>query len=220
MGEPQFHGFDIRGIGPRIKRVPYTTDANGNQVLVTDKDQISDDALGGDAYYLTRAELEIPLGAGARELGLRPSIYVQAGSLFSLTKPLPTTTFPTITDVNGKVTVLPIITPLVDSSGRQLYTVSAEDTTNYGAYTTCSVGYSSVAGGTCAGTSTNAIAQSSTAPFKEVYYGGTAKPRLSVGIGVNWTSPFGPLRIDIAKAILSQPGDDKKLVTFNVGTTF
>ena len=47
-----------------------------------------------------------------------------------------------------------------------------------------------------------------------------AKPRLSVGIGVNWDSPFGPLRIDIAKALLKQEGDDTKLFSFNVGTQF
>ncbi|MEG3092715.1 BamA/TamA family outer membrane protein [Sphingomonas sp. PB1R3] len=38
------------------------------------------------------------------------------------------------------------------------------------------------------------------------------------GTGFNWTSPFAPLRIDLAKAILKQHGDDTKLVTFNVGT--
>ncbi|MCE3520032.1 BamA/TamA family outer membrane protein, partial [Escherichia coli] len=79
LGEPQFRGFDIRGVGPRVTRQAYTTDANGKQVLVTDRNQLVDDALGGTAYYLARAELELPLGAGARELGLRPSIYVQAG---------------------------------------------------------------------------------------------------------------------------------------------
>lgn len=50
--------------------------------------------------------------------------------------------------------------------------------------------------------------------------GNSASPRLSVGVGINWTSPFGPLRIDLAKALLKQPGDDTKLVTFNVGTQF
>ena len=30
------------------------------------------------------------------------------------------------------------------------------------------------------------------------YLGDTLKPRLSVGFGVNWNSPFGPFRIDIA----------------------
>jgi len=220
LGEPQFRGFDIRGIGPRVQRQTFTTDANGKQILVTDRDQIVDDALGGNAYYLVRAELEIPLGAGARELGLRPSIYVQAGSLFSLTKPLPTATFPTITDAAGNVTVLPINTPVVDSAGRQLYLVGSTDTTNAGLPTTCAIGYSSVAGGACAGSSTNTIYQTSITPFKETYYGSSATPRVSVGIGVNWNSPFGPLRIDLAKALVTQKGDDPKLITFNVGTQF
>jgi outer membrane protein insertion porin family len=222
LGEPQFHGFDIRGIGPRIKRASYTTDANGNQVAVTDKDQISDDALGGDAYYLTRAEVEIPLGAGARELGLRPSIYVQAGSLFDLVRPLPTASFPTITGADGKTTVVGLNAPLVNSAGQQLYYYSTTDTAGNAltGSTTCPIGIPTGAGGACAGNANNTLATRPVTPFQETYYGSTATPRVSVGIGVNWTSPFGPLRIDIAKALLSQPGDDKKLVTFNVGTTF
>ena len=56
--------------------------------------------------------------------------------------------------------------------------------------------------------------------FKEVFLGNSPKPRLSIGIGVNWVSPFGPLRIDIAKALLKQKGDDTKFFSFNVGTQF
>ncbi|MDE0877916.1 MAG: outer membrane protein assembly factor BamA [Sphingomonas bacterium] len=220
LGSPQFRGFDIRGVGPRVLRQAYSVDASGNQILVTDRNQIVDDALGGRAYYLGRAELELPLGAGARELGLRPSIYVQAGSLFGITRPLPTATFPTVTDANGNVTVLPITTPLKDAAGNQLYVVGAGDTTNAGLITTCQIGFSTTAGGACAGTSQNTIYSTSIAPFKETFFGGTARPRLTVGIGVDWNSPFGPLRIDVAKAILTQPGDDPKLVTFNVGTQF
>ena len=55
--------------------------------LSTDQNAIVDDALGGRAYYLARAELEIPLGAGVRELGLRPSIYVDVGANFGLRDP-------------------------------------------------------------------------------------------------------------------------------------
>jgi outer membrane protein insertion porin family len=55
---------------------------------------------------------------------------------------------------------------------------------------------------------------------QEDYLGDTMKPRLSVGFGVNWNSPFGPFRIDIAKALIKAPGDDTKLITFNVGTAF
>ena len=47
-----------------------------------------------------------------------------------------------------------------------------------------------------------------------------ASRALSIGIGVNWVSPFGPLRLDLAKALLKQKGDDTKLFSFNVGTSF
>jgi outer membrane protein insertion porin family len=55
---------------------------------------------------------------------------------------------------------------------------------------------------------------------KDFFLGNSPKPRLSIGVGVNWTSPFGPLRLDIAKALLKQEGDDTKLFSFNVGTQF
>ncbi len=221
LGEPQFRGFNIRGVGPRIQRIPYTVDDAGNQVLITDRRQFVDDALGGRALYLGHAELEIPLGAGVRELGIRPSIFMDFGALFGVTRPLPTTTFPTTVDaVTGVVTVLPLIQPIIDSSGRQLYIVGAEDAVNVGLLTTCNSGYSATAGGACAGVSTNVAAQNTIQPFLERFVGDSASPRLTVGIGVNWNSPFGPLRINIAHALLSQFGDNPKLVTFNVGTGF
>jgi outer membrane protein insertion porin family len=58
------------------------------------------------------------------------------------------------------------------------------------------------------------------APFEEFYFGNSAKPRVSIGFGVNWNSPFGPFRIDIAKTLLKEPGDQTKTFTFNVGTQF
>ena len=56
--------------------------------------------------------------------------------------------------------------------------------------------------------------------YKEIFLGNSPKPRVSIGIGVNWISPFGPLRLDLAKAIVKQKGDDTKLFSFNVGTQF
>jgi outer membrane protein insertion porin family len=56
--------------------------------------------------------------------------------------------------------------------------------------------------------------------YKETFLGNSAKPRLSVGVGFNWVSPFGPLRVDVARAILKQDGDDTKFFNFNVGTQF
>lgn len=48
----------------------------------------------------------------------------------------------------------------------------------------------------------------------------TYKPRIAVGLGVSWKSPFGPFRIDISKAIRKQPSDITETFQFNVGTTF
>jgi outer membrane protein insertion porin family len=230
LGEPQFRGFDIRGVGPRVQRFSYTTDASGNQTLITAKDQILDDALGGKAYYLGKAELEIPLGAGAAELGLRPSIFAQFGALFGMTDPGKTITFTQATSSTGQLlfnsdgspTLLPKDNFIKDASGNQYYVVSASDASNAGSLTLCQVGYSTATtpGTGCAGTSINAPYNIPTQPFIERYAGDSAKPRIAIGAGVNWNSPFGPLRIDISKALVTVKGDTPKLFTFNVGTQF
>ncbi len=56
--------------------------------------------------------------------------------------------------------------------------------------------------------------------FTERFFGDSPQPRLSVGIGAAWNSPFGPFRFDLAKALLTQEGDDTQLFQFNVGTQF
>ncbi len=219
LGEPQFRGFDIRGVGPRIQQIAYTGDpTTGTQLLITDKNSIVDDAIGGKAYYLAKAELEIPLGAGAAEMGLRPSVFVMAGSLFRITAPGKTISFDQARDSGGALLYNKDGSPTLLPKPTGFYSVSASDTANAGLTTDCAVGYSATVGGSCVGTSVNAPI--TTAPFFERFVGDSARPRLSIGFGVNWNSPFGPLRIDIAKALLSAKGDDTKLVTFNVGTQF
>lgn len=238
LGEPQFRGFDIRGVGPRVQRFQYDGDPNAEggstQKLITDRDQILDDPLGGKAYYLGKLELEIPLGAGAREMGLRPSIFIQAGALFDVTRPLPTLNFDQKKDSNGNLlynsdgspTLLPIETPaftVINNQQVPLYnnTYTPEgSTTPATRITTCQTGYSDTLGGTCSGTEANTPAVNTQQPFFERYVGDTAKPRISIGVGVNWNSPFGPLRIDVAKTLMTAKGDDTKLFTFNVGTQF
>ncbi len=173
LGEPKIRGFDIRGVGPRVKRFYYNVDGTLN----IDEDQVVDDALGGRAYYLGRAELEIPLGSGARDLGLRPSLFVDAGAVFGVRQP-------ELSDI------------------RYFCTSATGVTSTVGPGATCPTGTTPSAG------------------FKEVFLGDTPKPRVSVGVGVNWNSPFGPFRIDVAKALVKAEGDDTKLVTFNVGTAF
>ena len=172
LGEPQIRGFDIRGVGPRVLRRPF--DEEGNPILI--RDQIQDDAIGGRNYYLGRAELEIPLGTGARELGLRPSVFVDVGALWNITTP-----------------VLTRIAPFIDADGNPTDDPTAPDGTanvrNPGA-------------------------------FEEIFLGDSISPRVTVGIGVNWNSPFGPFRIDLAHALRTVEGDDTKTFSFNVGTQF
>jgi outer membrane protein insertion porin family len=199
LGEPQIRGFAIRGVGPRVLRYPY--DANGKPI--TDRRRIGDDAIGGNAYYLGRAEIEIPLSSGARELGLRPSVFVDVGALFSVTPPLLTQNLPGNT----------IFIPSRDANGAPLYFFAGDPATTADDRTLAIPPGGTVPPGFVAlGRSTD--------PFQEVFLGDTASPRISVGIGVNWNSPFGPLRLDLARAIKKAPGDYTKLFTFNVGTRF
>ena len=192
LGEPQMRGFDIRGVGPRIIRRFYNTSTPDLNDFI--KGQENDDALGGNTYYMGRAELELPLGSGGRELGLRPSIFADMGAVFGLRRP--------VTSPDSKTDQF---RPILNTAGQQQCYNST-------------TGALTVNPGTCP---TGTVAYGTTIPaFREDYVGNSAKPRLSVGFGVNWNSPFGPFRIDIAKALLHEPGDQTKLFSFNVGTQF
>lgn len=143
LGGPQLRGFEIRGVGPR-----NTTSSNGGY------------SIGGNAYYLGHAEVFIPLGEGAAEMGIRSSAYVDIGSVWS-----------------------------VNSSQNPFYPDVAALVGNV----------------------------ASTTGF---VYGDTYKPRISIGIGFSWDSPFGPFRIDLAKALRKEVGDQTRTLQFNVGYNF
>lgn len=195
LGEPQIRGFDIRGVGPRVVRKPL--DSSGNPS--TDKSTWTDDAIGGKYYYMARAELEIPLGTGAKELGIRPSIFLDAGAVWGITHP----------PVTGSANSTTI--PTLDSNGNQLYAyTNAAQQVVTTTYNNIPAQYQSTA--TKLGTTVG--------PYQEYFYGDSPRPRVAIGIGFNWNSPFGPFRIDFAKSLLHEPGDDTKTFTFNVGTQF
>lgn len=176
----QMRGFDIRGIGPRVVRTPYEITGE-----LSDDGAQTSDALGGRAFYMGRVELEFPTSSALRGMGLRPSAYVDVGSVWSLTKP-------ELTDI------IAVCTPVPTNTAGSVIIIRPGDATQ-----TCpAMGYNRSAG------------------IREEFLGNSPKPRLSIGVGVNWISPFGPFRIDIAKALLKQRGDDDKLFSFNVGTAF
>ncbi len=49
---------------------------------------------------------------------------------------------------------------------------------------------------------------------------GSSALRLSAGVGVSWASPFGPIRINLADAILKQRFDSTQIFQFDFGTKF
>lgn len=209
LGEPQMRGFDIRGIGPRVIRYAATYDPN-NPVIDTSRDNRGqiDDALGGRAYYQGRVELDIPLGTGAKELGLRPSIFLDVGSVFGVKRPTLTTlddfrdTRPGVPGSGLYKFLCRNASTGVTQFADETTTTSNGVTTGTGQYTSCPSGFSSLA------------------PFEERFFGDTWMPRVSIGAGVNWNSPFGPFRIDFAYALRKEEGDDTKRFSFNVGTQF
>lgn len=203
LGEPQFRGFAIRGVGPRILTQQSilngvgqpTLDANGNATYVTARDQVRDDAIGGRNYYLGRAELEIPLGSGARELGLRPSIWADVGALWGVETPV--------------LTVNPGGNQQRNTDGQLLF--STGPCASAGAVTTSA---------TQADGSANCRLIVGGTNLRELFLGNSPSPRITAGVGVNWNSPFGPFRIDVSQTIRKVEGDDERRFTFNVGTQF
>ena len=213
LGDPQMRGFDIRGVGPRVIRNFYDTEFVDGQIrsilddqgqptfiIPEDPNNIIDDPLGGTIYYLGRAELEIPLGTGARELGLRPSVFIDAGAVFNVTSPI-------LIDTGAS-----LCSGLCDENGNVFYLQQNDvDDPDDDILTISPIGPNDEIN----------IPQGSASPgFREVFLGDSAKPRIAVGIGVNWVSPFGPFRLDFAHVLTSVEGDDEKAFTFNVGTQF
>ncbi|WP_368744520.1 outer membrane protein assembly factor BamA [Desertibaculum subflavum] len=123
IGGDSFRGFEVGGIGPR--------------------DQTSDDALGGEMYYVGTAEVIFPLGL-PNEFGIKGRLFTQAGSLF---------------DIHEKEIAS---NPIVDSSAL----------------------------------------------------------RLTAGFGISWTSPFGPIRVDLGFPLMKEKEDETELFRFNFGTRF
>ena len=48
----------------------------------------------------------------------------------------------------------------------------------------------------------------------------TGSIRLSMGIGISWESPFGPVRIDFARPLIKEESDETEFISFGVGSLF
>jgi outer membrane protein insertion porin family len=44
--------------------------------------------------------------------------------------------------------------------------------------------------------------------------------RYSFGLGINWLSPIGPLKLSLGYPLRKKPGDDPQRVQFQIGAGF
>jgi len=151
MGPNLVRGFAPAGIGPR------------DLTLGT-----SNDALGGTKYWGASAELQMPFWFLPKELGLKGSVFADAGSVWDW-DPGTLIQGPTAIGIDGV------------AKQTRCWTVTNE----------CLVP-----------SSNNMIIRS------------------SVGAGLIWSSPFGPLRFDFAFPLTKASYDRKQWFRFGGGTSF
>jgi outer membrane protein insertion porin family len=155
MGPNLVRGFAPNGIGPRDIN-PYGTQ----------------DALGGTKYWGASFEMQYPFWFLPKEIGLKGSVYADAGGLYDYRGP---TEWAFTGEVNN-----PGCTPPVNQKGVP------------------------PSPGTCFGLQFD--------PQNVI--------RTSVGIGLIWQSPFGPLRFDYAVPLTKGPHDVVQQFKFGGGTSF
>jgi outer membrane protein insertion porin family len=152
MGPNLVRGFAPNGIGPRDIN-PFGTG----------------DALGGTKYWGASAELQMPFWFLPKEVGLKGSVYADAGSLYDYKGP---TSWTVTNEVNVPGCIPATRVP--------------------------------VNAGTCTG----------------LQFDNGNVVRSSVGVGLIWASPFGPLRFDYAVPLTKGPNDRVQQFKFGGGTSF
>jgi outer membrane protein insertion porin family len=156
MGPNLVRGFAPNGIGPRSIN-PFA----------------SMDALGGTKYWGASFELQMPFWFLPKEVGLKGSVYADAGGLYDYQGP-------TTWAYTGEVTT-PYNSACIRPNPNPPYNA-----------------------GTCTG----------------LVYDDSSVVRTSVGVGLIWASPFGPLRFDYAVPITKGQFDRVQQFKFGGGTSF
>jgi outer membrane protein insertion porin family len=153
MGPNLVRGFAPNGIGPRDLN-PFSTQ----------------DALGGTKYWGASLEMQMPFWFLPKEVGLKGSVYADAGSLWDYQGP---TNWALTGEVNTPGCIKPTQFPNAST-------------------------------GTCLG----------------LQYDNSNIIRSSVGVGLIWASPFGPLRFDYAIPLTKGQFDRVQQFKFGGGTSF
>jgi outer membrane protein insertion porin family len=155
MGPNLVRGFAPNGIGPRAIN-PYG----------------SMDSLGGTKYWGASFELQMPFWFLPKEVGLKGSIYADAGGVYDYQGPTTWTYTGEVTTPKNSNCVAPTVTPVTP--------------------------------GTCTG----------------LVYDDSRVVRTSVGVGLIWASPFGPLRFDYSVPLTKGQYDRVQQFKFGGGTSF
>ncbi|MCK1511059.1 outer membrane protein assembly factor BamA [Bradyrhizobium sp. 190] len=153
MGPNLVRGFAPNGIGPRDLN-PFGTR----------------DALGGTKYWGASFELQMPFWFLPKEVGLKGSVYADAGGLFDYKGP---TSWAATNEINVPGCIPPTQSP-------------------------------NATAGTCTG----------------LQFDDGNLVRTSVGVGLIWASPFGPLRFDYAVPLTKGQFDRVQQFKFGGGTSF
>ncbi|KRR08322.1 outer membrane protein assembly factor BamA [Bradyrhizobium jicamae] len=153
MGPNLVRGFAPNGIGPRDIN-PFGTR----------------DALGGTKYWGASFELQMPFWFLPKEVGLKGSVYADAGGLWDYKGP---TSWAATGEINVPGCIKPTQSPNANA-------------------------------GTCLG----------------LQYDDGNVVRSSVGVGIIWASPFGPLRFDYAVPLTKGQFDRVQQFKFGGGTSF
>lgn len=154
-GGETVRGFDRAGFGPR--------DACEDPVTGQQVGHCTKDALGGEIYWATTAELRFPFPFIPDNLGMQGAFFVDAGSLWDPSQ---------------------IATTAVDAG-------NLDD---------------------CNKKAKNCVRPS--------FINDSSMPRVSAGFSLIWQSPLGPLRADIAEALLHAEFDRTELFRFGASTNF
>jgi len=154
-GGETVRGFERAGFGPR--------DACEDPVTGQQIGHCTRDALGGQLYWATTAELRFPFPFIPDNLGMQGAFFVDAGSLW-------------------------------DPSQIAVQAVEAGNLDD------------------CNKKSKNCVRPS--------FINDSSTPRVSAGFSIIWQSPLGPLRADIAEALLKAEFDRTELFRFGASTNF
>ncbi len=149
-GGETIRGFYMSGFGPR--------------------DTLTGDAVGGNTFWSTTAEVRFPFPLIPDDLGMSGAVFADAGSLFG--------------------------------AGAGVKKLSA-----------------SPCGNLAAGAHRRSRHRAVTT-WPGICLADSAAIRASVGFGILWNSPLGPLRLDIAKALLKESYDKEQLIRFGASTRF